>query len=152
VSEQPPYPPVNPSVPPQQHPQQPPQYASVYGAPPAQQPQPPQPTRRSPVFGFVVLGVAVLGLVVELVMQVVQRIALVQGHYSASSFGLISGVSLTLGILIDLVVIALALVALFSRRGVVPAAVALGAASFGLLSVLGTLLVNAMFSFGTFGA
>ncbi|GIT78793.1 hypothetical protein LLS1_04620 [Leifsonia sp. LS1] len=128
-------------------------FQPTFPAPPAQPgvtyaPPPPGPAaRRSSVLGYVALGVAAVGVLVGLVMEVVQRHYLLTTHYSGASFALLSGVSVTIGIVLDLVVIAIAVVALVGRRGTVPAAIALGASGAGLIGVLGSLLVNAAMSF-----
>lgn len=107
---------------------------------------PPEP-RRSPVLGYVALGIAALGLVIGIVEQIVQRLFLLRMHYSGAAFGLFSGVSVTVGILFNLVVIALAVVAVVGRRGTIPAAIALGAGGFALISTLGSLLVTVGMSY-----
>jgi hypothetical protein len=125
----------------QQQPQQQPApspYQAVY-APPQKRP--------SPVLGYVALGIAVLGVLVGLGEQVAQRMFLLSTHYSAAGFGLFTGVSVTVGILFDLIVIAIAIVALVGRKGTIPAAMALGAGGVSLLSTLGSLLVNFGMSF-----
>jgi ATP/ADP translocase len=140
MSEQSPFQPTFPAQQ-QPQPQQPP--AQVTYAPPPSIP----PQRRSPALGSVALGLAAFGLLVGLVEQVLQRQFLLQTHYSSASFALFSGVSVTLGVVLDLVVIAIAVVALVGRRGTVPAAIALGVSGASLISVLGSLLVNAVMSF-----
>ncbi|MFK3669042.1 hypothetical protein ACI2IX_02635 [Leifsonia aquatica] len=141
MSEQSPFQPTFPAPPQQQSPQ-PPQPQVTYAPPPSAPPQ-----RRSPVLGSVALGIAAFGLLAGLLEQVLQRQFLLQTHYSSASFALFSGVSVTFGIVLDLVVVAIAVVALVGRRGTIPAAIALGVSGSGLISVLGSLLVNAVMSF-----
>ncbi|MFJ3490728.1 hypothetical protein [Leifsonia aquatica] len=141
MSEQSPFQPTFPT-PPQQQQQSPQQQQVTYAPPPSAPPQ-----RRSPVLGSVALGIAVFGLLAGLVEQVLQRQFLLQTHYSSASFALFSGVSVTFGVVLDVVVIAIAAVALVGRRGTIPAAIALGVSGSGLISVLGSLLVNAVMSF-----
>jgi ATP/ADP translocase len=135
-----PTPPQQPQSPQQPSPQQQPQV--TYAPPPSAPPQ-----RRSPVLGSVALGIAAFGLLAGLLEQVLQRQFLLQTHYSSASFALFSGVSVTFGVVLDVVVIAIAAVALVGRRGTIPAAIALGVCGSGLISVLGSLLVNALMSF-----
>ncbi|GAA0434219.1 hypothetical protein [Leifsonia naganoensis] len=145
MSEQSPFQPTFPT-PPQQHQsqqQESPQQPQVTYAPPPSAP----PRRRSPVLGSVALGIAAFGLLAGLLAQVLQRQFLLQTHYSSASFALFSGVSVTFGVVLDLVVIAIAVVALVGRRGTIPAAIALGVSGSGVISVLGTLVVNALMSF-----
>jgi ATP/ADP translocase len=141
MSEQSPFQPTFPTPPQQQSQQQQPPQVS-YAPPPSAPPQ-----RRSPVLGSVALGIAAFGLLAGLLEQVLQRQFLLQTHYSSASFALFSGVSVTFGVVLDLVVIAIAAVALVGRRGTIPAAIALGVSGSGLISVLGSLLVNAVMSF-----
>jgi len=141
MSEQSPFQPTFPA-PPQQPTQQQPQPQVTYVPPPSAPPQ-----RRSSVLGSVALGIAAFGLLAGLVEQMLQRQLLLQTHYSGASFALFSGISTTFGIVLDLVVVALAIVALVGRRGTIPAAIALGVSGSGLIAVLGTLVVNALMSF-----
>lgn len=137
MSEQSPFQPTFPAQPPQPRPAHP-QPQVTYAPPPSVPPR-----RRSPVLGSVALGIAAFGLLAGLVEQALQRQLLLQTHYSSASFALFSGVSITFGVVLDLVVIAIAVVALVGRRGTIPAAIALGVSGSGLISVLGSLLVNA---------
>ncbi|MFJ3394854.1 hypothetical protein [Leifsonia aquatica] len=144
MSEQSPFQPTFPAPQQQQQSPQPPQQQQhvTYAPPPSAPPQ-----RRSPVLGSVALGIAAFGLLAGLLEQVLQRQFLLQTHYSSASFALFSGVSVTFGIVLDLVVVAIAVVALVGRRGTIPAAIALGVSGSGLISVLGSLLVTAVMSF-----
>jgi len=141
MSEQSPFQPTFPA-PPQQSPQSPQQQHVTYAPPPSAPPR-----RRSPVLGSVALGIAAFGLLAGLLEQVLQRQFLLQTHYSSASFALFSGVSVTFGVVLDLVVVSIAVVALVGRRGTIPAAIALGVSGSGLISVLGSLLVTAVMSF-----
>lgn len=125
-------------------------YPSPYGPPPAASGSTPPAAavRRSPALGYIALGIAALNLLVGIGGQVVQRGILLNSHYSMAGYGLVSGAFTTIGVLFDVAAIAVAIVAIVGRRGVVPAAIALGASAVGLLSALGWMLISLTMSFG----
>ncbi|MFF2051200.1 hypothetical protein ACFVU2_06310 [Leifsonia sp. NPDC058194] len=119
------------------------QHGVTYAAPPSV-----SASRRSPVLGYVSLGVAAFDVLAGLVMETALRQFVLTMHYADAGYVAFSSISMTVGILLDLVVIAIAVVALVGRRGTVPAAIALGVGGAGLVSALGSLLINSLPPFG----